>query len=229
MTINFQEFSVKGLFGTEDVSIPIKDNKLIIVGVNGLGKSTILNLFYFFISRQWKKMSDYEFLELSLKAKGRRFRVTREDLEDELDRQSYSNSRVRNIPPRYLARARQIANSPEFIKYISNDPITPKITQFLSERLELGHATLKRVRKDFVAEFSNEQPQQSGLEKADKFLKNHVTARILYLPTYRRIEKDLKYLFPHESDNIQVEALKRDKFSKGRNHLELVEFGMEDV
>lgn len=59
--ITFKEISIKGLFGESDVHFPISDNRLILVGYNGIGKSTILNIFYYFISQQWSKLAEQDF------------------------------------------------------------------------------------------------------------------------------------------------------------------------
>jgi ABC-type cobalamin/Fe3+-siderophores transport system ATPase subunit len=50
------EFAIRGLYGYRDITIPIRDNKIVLVGVNGLGKTTIINLLYFFLSRQWYQL-----------------------------------------------------------------------------------------------------------------------------------------------------------------------------
>jgi ABC-type cobalamin/Fe3+-siderophores transport system ATPase subunit len=53
--MNITQFQIGGLFGLQQVTIPISDNKLVIVGVNGIGKSTVLSLFYYLIARRWSK------------------------------------------------------------------------------------------------------------------------------------------------------------------------------
>jgi recombinational DNA repair ATPase RecF len=54
-------FSIDGLHGAVDVNVPIAEGKVILVGVNGLGKTTIVSMLYFVLTRQWQKLLEYEF------------------------------------------------------------------------------------------------------------------------------------------------------------------------
>ena len=55
--------------------------------------------------------------------------------------------------------------------------------------------------------------------------------QILYLPTYRRIEKDLSLIFPEMDESAHSVHRRKDLLSTDtqRDFIELVEFGMEDV
>ena len=48
MSISISELTIEELWGYQTFRIPIKDNKLVLVGENGIGKSTVANLIYFF-------------------------------------------------------------------------------------------------------------------------------------------------------------------------------------
>src|SRR5690606_18451881 len=68
------------------------------------------------------------------------------------------------------------------------------------------------------------------LPKRGKALSNLIDSQILYLPTYRRIEQDLKNIFPDlESDIDKYRKRKRHREPNEGSYVELVEFGMEDV
>ncbi|NER83790.1 MAG: ATP-binding protein [Leptolyngbya sp. SIO1D8] len=68
------------------------------------------------------------------------------------------------------------------------------------------------------------------IPRRGKELSNLISSQILYLPTYRRIEQDLKNIFPDlESDIDKYRKRKRHKESDDLSYVELVEFGMEDV
>ena len=75
--IDFYEIKITGLFGRFDVTIPITDNRLIIVGHNGTGKSTILNAFYYLISAQWEKLQEIHFDTLSIRVNYQEFTINR--------------------------------------------------------------------------------------------------------------------------------------------------------
>ena len=63
-------FSVYGLFGTNDVHIPFDENVKILIGENGLGKTQILNLFYYTLKQDFLKLSQFNFERLVLGING---------------------------------------------------------------------------------------------------------------------------------------------------------------
>lgn len=42
------KFEIKGLFGDRDVSLPIENDALILVGPNGIGKSSVTNIYFLY-------------------------------------------------------------------------------------------------------------------------------------------------------------------------------------
>jgi len=120
------EFAIRNLYGYRNITIPIKNNRVVLVGVNGLGKTTIINLLYCFLSRQWQELSKYQFSEISVKIEGERIALSRNDIESEL-------------------------------KFKTKNKKLTEVDKYLSEKIEY---------------------------------------QLLYLPTYRRIEKELKIIFP---------------------------------
>ena len=58
---NIKSFSVYGLFGTSDVHIPFDNDVKILIGENGLGKTQILNIFYYTLTRNFDKLLDFPF------------------------------------------------------------------------------------------------------------------------------------------------------------------------
>ncbi len=57
--LKFEEIFITGMFGRFNVSLPIGDNKMILVVPNGIGKSKVLSAFFYFISRQWKSWTRF--------------------------------------------------------------------------------------------------------------------------------------------------------------------------
>lgn len=49
MTGSLDRFIIKNLHKSRTIDIKIKENKLILVGENGTGKSTVANFIYFFL------------------------------------------------------------------------------------------------------------------------------------------------------------------------------------
>jgi len=63
---NIKSFSIYGLFGNQDVHIPFDKGAMILIGENGMGKTTILNMLYYVLSRQYVKLARYSFKEIIL-------------------------------------------------------------------------------------------------------------------------------------------------------------------
>ena len=61
MQAQLKRFCVVGLHDRRTIDVHIEDNKLILVGENGTGKSTFANLIYFFLTRQWRRLHEYRF------------------------------------------------------------------------------------------------------------------------------------------------------------------------
>jgi recombinational DNA repair ATPase RecF len=46
MPLDITRLEITGLHGRHNVDVPIADNCVILVGVNGLGKTTLINVLY---------------------------------------------------------------------------------------------------------------------------------------------------------------------------------------
>lgn len=56
-----KSFTINGLFGTTNLTIPFDDTVKILLGENGLGKTEVLNILYFVLTKQWEKLDDYKY------------------------------------------------------------------------------------------------------------------------------------------------------------------------
>jgi hypothetical protein len=73
------------------------------------------------------------------------------------------------------------------------------------------------------------EEQRIAFDEALKGLMSE--CQVLYLPTYRRIEKDLSLILPRLEESMRAVQQERElpTVDADRTHIELVEFGMEDV
>lgn len=92
-------FIIEGLFGKTNVDLPISNNKLVIVGVNGTGKSTVINIFYYFISRRWNKLAEMPFQSLSLELNGEHLYLNRDEIKGALRYRGEFNRLIRHYVP----------------------------------------------------------------------------------------------------------------------------------
>jgi predicted ATP-binding protein involved in virulence len=225
MPINVTNFRVQGLHGHRSISIPIRDNKLVLVGENGSGKTTIINLMYYLLSRQWEKLSSYVFESIEITINGEVLALSREILKA---------SRARD---RFRARAKHFSPYPDVVLTKIMDellarglPTAPYEVDRLAARISMEYGLPASLAEDYILTLSGEEmtTAERPIFEVGKRMRELVQEQILYLPTYRRIEQDLKTIFPNmeiDHDKLQKRLPRPD----GSNYIELVEFGMQDV
>lgn len=240
MNLNLTRFSIVGLHGKFDIDIPIYDNRLILIGVNGLGKTTVINFIYFVLSDQWFRLLEFEFFGIELTLDGEEIVITREDIQGKVRNQRRLQKMIamysgRSAYPRSLLA--KIISHPLF-RQLRNPKELPHdiVLRAISKDVELPVVALRRVVADFPDHFQEElfpdlsEPECFG--KITTILEGAGIHQVIYLPTYRRIEQDLKAIFPNASEDeirklgVQPESVVKNR---SRGYVELVQFGMQDV
>ena len=208
-----KSFSVEGLFGTHDVRIPFDEDIKILVGENGIGKTQVLNIFYYTLTRNFIKLSEFSFdrVELSLGSEVISFSKT-EVIEKIINSigidqfKSLGNAIIHSnqTEVKNIFKNHQIYS---FFKNIEPSKLIKLYVDF--ENIENRRSTSVKNDKDLIDNMSK------CFEKIKDFLKNHV---ILYFPTFRRVEEDLRNLGYDDKKPI----VSQDDSS-------LINFGMDDV
>ncbi|MEO6286754.1 MAG: AAA family ATPase [Dyadobacter sp.] len=252
--MNIQSLFIEKLFGVKDVRIPFYDNKIILVGENGAGKTTILRIIYLFLAKQWKSLKDYEFNKIEMIIDNCLYVFSHDQHTDESVPTSVINKLAGEYPtyrdfihqelPKYTTE--QLLNDDTLVSGLDGNYDIP---------ISLIFSIMKELEK--VKTGSPKFPWKVNL---------------IYLPTYRRIERSyeilygdigkrlaqhIKQLFPEINYKIQDEknSSEPSRFSETETdilglfdaiwtkrdferwtsrldknfHLELIEFGMEDV
>ncbi|WP_158792053.1 AAA family ATPase [Granulicella sp. L60] len=219
MQNKIRSFAIEGLYGKFDVKIPMIDNRIIIVGANGLGKSTCINAFYYLLSRQWSRLAELDFERVVIESSLESVALTKADVEtftlaDEPGR----------VPHNVLQRALHL-DPRSLEEFLESGP--SEIGRF-RELLNYPNSVLREIQSALRGSLR----RNGALEKAAEVIRELVSEnQILYLPTYRRIEKDLKALVDREEtrrNRIDAEFIRKLGF-RTDVYAELVEFGMEDV
>lgn len=240
MSLFLTRFAVYGLHGKYDIDIPICDNRLILVGVNGLGKTTVVNLIYFLLTAQWGRLLDTEFVSIAICLNEQNLNVSRQDIQNK----NNLSERVDRVVARFAARSpfptrvvQKVLAHPAYQALLNLSPSERnKAARDLSRELDMPPSYVVRILDEIprsmtedLFESTKDTPAISEFLSA---LKEAGNQQVIYLPTFRRIEQDLKSIFPNlEDDELRkLTSRSSNAFSpRNRGHVELVQFGMHDV
>lgn len=221
--MKIEQIKIEGLFGELNYDIKIDDNKLILVAENGSGKTTIVNIIYYFLSRQWTKLLRYRFEKISAKINGQSYTLNRKEI-DILSSDKFKRI-LRHYPASVLERINDFILSGDMTDFYRN----PMKMEMWADRVNLPMSVVYEVmnvlNREQLTLFEQIIPEK------EKGFSSLIDCQILYLPTFRRIEQDLKAIFPDlESDIDKYKRRKRgSRSNEDTGYVELVEFGMEDV
>lgn len=219
-----RSFSINRLFGFKDIKILFDKEATILIAENGAGKTTILNALYYTISCKFDKLRPIEFGSIILEfASGETVEIKKDDL-DLLDLNELgSKTLLRKLRPFLPIEEIEIlgmeANiSPESFR---------RRLEMVSRRYRIPNSSILDV-IEFARIEKEEDPKDNPLtQKKSRLYKTIETIRksigdtILYFPTYRRIEEELK--------NLGYEEEKLERLNFGDKEDKLIQFGMDDV
>ena len=212
-------FDIVGLHGVRDFSISITGNRIILVGENGSGKTTVFKMMYYTLSCDWDSLCTIDFDHVTILFSNDQVVTISSSLLksifeiDTIDRVQYYVDGRRYHRPRFNAG---VLNSVIGIIKATESKNEMELDRFFSDT-SLPYSYIKGV--------LNAKPIKE-LYKITQKIETCFNATILYLPTYRRIEEQLKTIFP----NTDSEEWKKTRhLAKKDRSIELVEFGMDDV
>lgn len=208
---SIKSFKVEGLFGTNDVNILFEDNKKILIGENGLGKTQILNLLYYTLTRNFLRLNDFNFKKLEIVFEKDSVEISKEEIEQSIDK-LYNRPEINDFIKEFgFAQFESLSK-----KFKQNKRNSYDLERMLETNREFRKYPIHRLFRyfeDFEKEFKLNAVFLANDLKIKEALGN---AEIMYFPTYRRVEEDLHNLGYNEEEFVEDEST-------------LIQFGMDDV
>lgn len=208
--------SISGLHGMRTVEIPFRGAHCVLVGPNGSGKSTALQIIAYSLGRRWDQLSELQFTEVSL---------------------TFSNGQTTTVRhsdcPLFATLARRSETLSKGVWTTQLDLLSDLSASMREEILRASDVRfidpgVFRNRSKASAS-ADEKAAQKRMSDILETLNSSFTAPIIYLPTYRRIELELRKLIENLPDSAK-RNIENKKLSHQSNFItEIVRFGMDDV
>jgi DNA repair exonuclease SbcCD ATPase subunit len=225
-----KQFKISKLFGFRDVDISFDEDIKILIGENGLGKTTILNSLYYLLSKKFYRLSQIDFETIFLMFKNNEIvEFTKEDLNSYLN---FEDRRNTNIRKRISS---MIDISEILITDIDNEEQTHiDIENYIRKNPDLRRfAPISTIRREIASLIF--ELKFNKLSESIKIIDNNIDD-ILYFPTYRRVEEELKNLGKYSKHHLTQRTLFDDIDDEEYEIVDddidddtLIHFGMEDV
>lgn len=222
----FDYFKITGLHNERNLTLRMDGNVKVLVGDNGSGKTTLLNCLYYILTKNYDKLLNICFEKIELKFNSgeilsiSKSQITSSDYVDIiLDRECREIVSVLGINKvRELARYSKSNSVNLFMNQIRRTNISQKLP-FMTQR-----ETYDAFRRLSIALDNEGMLYSSEQELWSNIIDSNLDLQIFYLPTYRRIEEELKNLGAIDDDfdgsliNFGMNDVKR-RFDRIRNEL----------
>lgn len=199
-TTTIDRLIIKDLHGDKDLNVDIHNNCLIIVGDNGFGKTSVLNIVYSILSGNMKHLRNVNFSAVELYYKNTNTGKT----------DSIKLSRVE------LKVYESLSNSSSHKKSITFNTKNSKILKhYMSNRmLDLFEDESNSYNIEGIESLFNESKSEVNLDNIFikyeeikvkiSIAKEKLNFQTLFLPTYRRIEQNSEYFGLGEVDDSNI-------------------------
>lgn len=217
-------FQIFKLFGYKDINIHFESSIKIFIGENGFGKTTIMNALQCILTSDYLNLSRIKFDSIYIKfGNGREFHISRDDVK------SYNQYMINRRESRsgildFIKRNIDNNTQNELIKLIHSG------NRSLLDQAINRYPSLNTLPRDYIinallsiAEINN---RFKVIEDLNTYIKS-TGYKVLYYPTYRRIEEDFKNIINNlPLASRHTNGPDTEIFAENNS---VIKFGMNDV
>lgn len=225
------KFKIDKLFGYQDISIDFESRVKILIGENGLGKTTVLNMLYFLLDKKFEKLNNIKFERIELVfSNNRKIAFTHNSLSYYLDRpKRYQSGQFYQILSKQLSLkdVKEIKNIIEDKRLHPNqrDKIIASRVNELGVKINAPSRYVYDNIKKLISEF-----EAIEFQKIIEQIDTEVKSKILYFPTFRRIESQFANLSSNSRESLLEEYPFLDDSDLNKLYnADVIQFGMQDV
>lgn len=210
-----KEFCIIGLWGERNYHFRLDDGKIIMVGENGCGKSTVLRIMYYTLAKKWGQLVKEDFEKIKIVIDDEEKEFSKEQLgrpeEYLIDVDSELISRLPVVVRRrYIDERKDKVMAEDILNVLYNMGYPEGIVDAEIEKLE---------------EFAQKVPE--SIREISEWLKERLQQPILFMPTYRRIEK--KPMLRERDWDYRRRRRGAQSYSIRNMEMEVSHIGMNDV
>lgn len=216
---NLKSFKIFGLFGRYDVELPFDKQVNVFIGENGLGKTTILNCLYYVLQKKYSQLENIHFqqIEISFQNSSTPLIISKADV---IAYNQKRNGRRAVYDEDYfdflLSELRLTSKDLDVLSVDEFDYLVRHYSNMQGIPMHIARKRLSNMMEVHnIAKHRHIKGDDKKIQALNKAINENLSERIIYLPTYRRIENDFSNL------NIRNEELNNSEM--------LIRFGMSDV
>lgn len=209
---------VLGLFGDRNVKFSFEKPLLILIGENGVGKSTVLGIINSILTKNLDGLREYDFDSIEFEIPGSKYNLSRNDFNLLVNDWDYQKRITDNLlSDRFQLRemAREMEMPLHRVeRYLIEgdfDRVFNRRDAIQNRGVDIETPILDRFSSEIQAIKYNEHPMMQDFINP---ISEHFRGEVLYFPTYRRVEE---------------EAYKLGRFIDRNLGKNVIKFGMHDV
>lgn len=230
--MKLKRFIINDLFGFQTVDIPFDKNIKILIGENGLGKTTVLNTLYFVLTKKFDRLARVNFSSIELHLEKKKIIINKNQLVNFINT---NKGEGRSHFTEFIANA-STENVEKLKEIVFDNKLLEQHKRFQTVEIlkKMGiniKAPTTYIYNTVIKYF--EEIEAESMLKVIADLDANLKFKILYFPTYRRIEEELKNIGVVSKKDIlekygrliPIEAEEENR----KYDEDIIQFGMADV